>query len=435
EDAEILASAGIQINGNGTVTFMKADNAGSSGAERDLSLDTDSVAETLRTKLQSKGVALDFEAKSLTFDTAALQKNMSGAMFKLPDAFSTYADDDVKAALENIGDIMDSGYFMLTNKSILQGEKTINSYLEGMINSKDIPVKVTNAIGNIDALIQREGASAAENISEWASAIIMPSPIDPNKMTDEIEAAFGLIGITFSTYAGQYMMQVSNTGEHMYDGITMLDKEKWMSLDESLREALTGLGVTVTDMGNEVMVDLSGTFENGITDIVNLFIAQPDVWNKLPDTVKEYMAKAGLVSEEGFLILQNISEGRLTAIQDTFIAKWEGITADTLAEQITLCDGTQTNLAELKNKVDNGLLQVAGIVDASDIPELAKNQIAVPFENLPGDIQEALQGQDGLAGKLVGSAVILGNATYEAFVPLISEVTKASDTATSTAGT
>lgn len=433
EDAEILASAGIQINGDGTVTFMKAENAGNTGATRDLMLDATSFSDSVVAALQSQSIALDFEAKSLNFDTASLQENLTGAMFKLPDNFSAYASEQVKEALENIGDIMDSGYFMITDQAVLNGNKTIQGYLDGMIGAENVNTKVATALGNIDALIHQEGATVAANIAEWADGIVMPSPIPEEEMTAEIEAAFAEIGVSFTEYAGQYMMVVNQAGEHLYDGITYVDKEKWMSLDASLRTALEDLGVTVTEVGNQVMVDLSGTFNNGINDVVNLFIAQPDVWNQIPESVRAYLEQAGIVSEEGWLVLKNIGEGKLTEIQGAWITLWDGISDDTLNTQIETIDGTKTNLATLESAVDDGLLKIAGVVDSSEIPTLTENQIAVPFKNLPPEIQEALQGQEGLKGKLEGSNIILENATKSAFAGMLEELSAAATSAEGTA--
>lgn len=433
EDAEILASAGIQINGDGTVTFMKAENAGNTGATRDLMLDATSFSDSVIAALQSQSIALDFEAKSLNFDTASLQENLTGAMFKLPDNFSAYASEQVKEALENIGDIMDSGYFMITDQAVLNGNRTIQGYLDGMIGAENVNSKVATALGNIDALIHQEGATVAANIAEWADGIVMPSPIPEEEMTAEIEAAFAEIGVSFEEYAGQYMMIVNQAGEHLYDGITYVDKEKWMSLDASLRTALEDLGVTVTEVGNQVMVDLSGTFNNGINDVVNLFIAQPDVWNQIPETVRAYLEQAGIVSEEGWLVLKNIGEGKLTEIQGAWITLWDGISAETLNTQIETVDGTKTNLATLEAAVDDGLLKIAGVVDSSEIPELTENQIAVPFKNLPPEIQEALQGQEGLKGKLEDADIILENATKTAFAGMLDELSAAATNAEGTA--
>ena len=433
EDAEILASAGIQINGDGTITFMKAENAGNTGTTRDLMLDATSFSDSVIAALQSRSIALDFEAKSLNFDTAALQENLTGAMFKLPDNFSAYTSEQVKEALENIGDIMDSGYFMITDQAVLNGNKTIQGYLDGMIGAENVNAKVATALGNIDALIHQEGATVAANIAEWADSIVMPSPIPKAQMTEEIEAAFAEVNTHFIEYAGQYMMVVENTGEHLYDGITKIDKEKWMSLDASLRTALEDFGVTVTDVGNQVLVDLSGTFNNGINDIVNLFIAQPDVWNQLPEAIRAYLEQSCIVSEEGWLVLKNIGEGKLTEIQGAWITLWDGISEETLNTQLETVDGTQTNLATLEAAVDDGLLKIAGVVDSSEIPELTENQKAVPFKNLPPEIQEALQGQEGLKGKLEGSNIILENATKSAFAGMREELCAAATSAEGTA--
>lgn len=166
---------------------------------------------------------------------------------------------------------------------------------------------------------------------------------------------------------------------------------------------------------------------------MNLFIAQPDVWNQIPEAVRTYLEQAGIVSEEGWLVLKNIGEGKLTEIQGAWITLWDGISAETLNTQIETIDGTKTNLATLEAAVDDGLLKIAGVVDSSEIPTLTENQIAVPFKNLPPEIQEALQGQEGLKGKLEGSNIILENATKSAFAGMLEELSAAATSAEGTA--
>ena len=434
-DAEILAQAGIQINGDGSVTFMKPMTEGKTGTERtNFTLSLDSFSAKNLTDLQTNGITVDVNAGKVNIDASMVQQAMDGAMFKLPTNFGSYASDQVKEALENIGDIMDSGYFMLTDKSILAGDQTIEGYLEGLLGNENINEKVSTALGNIDDLMHQEGATVAENLAEWASAIVLDSPIPVDQMTDELQAAFAELGIHFQEYGGEYKMIIDQLGQHLYDGVTVLDKEEWESVDADVRAALEELGVTVTEVGNQVMIDLNGAFDNGINDVVALFIDQPEVWDKLPESVKAYMEAVCGESETGLLTLKQVASGILTQVGDDWVLKWDAIKEDTLNQQIELNDGTTTNLADLKQKVDDGILKVSQVIEGSDIPELTENQIAVPFKNLPPEIQEALQSQEGLKGKLEDSQIILENATTTAFAGMLTALNSAAGEAVGTAG-
>lgn len=409
EDVSVLAQAGIQINSDGTIDFMRAINEEVTGNERTMNLDASSFSQAILDALGGVNIGIDFDTSQLTFGgMAGVKDKMSGAMFALPANIKQYLSKEMTEALSGLGTVMDSGYLMITNKAVLNGTMTIQEYVNAMAGGVDtLSPKVLEALQNVDALIQQEGASVADNIIEWANGVVIPSPIKAEQLTPEIEAAFAQIGISFTEYGEEFLMVINSTGEHIKDGMTLIDAEKWNEIDADIRKALEDMGVIVTTVGNQVMVDLGNTFDNGIYDVVALFTEQPEVWNQIPDAVKQTLVDAGVVTEGELIKIKTLMDGKLTDIADGWIATWD-----------SLAQPTKDALAKLGLNVDDGLLKIDQIVDAADIPELVDGQIAVPFEELPEEIREAL-GAQGLEGELKGKTVVLSNATSEAFAGMM----------------
>lgn len=428
QDVEILASAGIQINGDGTVTFMKAMNEAVTGSQRDFKLTADSFSDDVLQALSNYSIGLNFDASTLDFDPNTIAQKMSGAMFKLPDTFGQFRSKQVKELLEGLGKEMDSGYFMITNKAILNGQQTMSEYIKAMGSSKFNP-KIIKAFENIDKLIADKGRTTSENIMEWANSIVVPSPIRADQITSEMEEAFREIGISFEQYGNDFLMVINQTGEHLKDGINVVDAEKWFKLDEDLRKGLKGIGVTVTDVlghdvteaaeaaGNQVMVDLSATFENGLTDVVSLFLDSPDLLDKIPEDLRARFEEAGFITQEGFTMLQNVLGGEFVKTTDGWIATWDGLTM-----------ATNAALTDMGLVTRNGLLQVMEAADECQIGRQLDNSVVCYFEDLPEDIRQTLTGGDtSLEAKLRGSKVALRDASKEAFADMLSVIGGAED--------
>lgn len=260
-DIEVLAQAGIQINSDGTVSFMKALNENTTGTEREASLTADDLSKYVLDTLAGSGITINAGEKSagVDLDSAALAGNMTSAMFR-----STLSSGEVSQAmldaLSGLGRVLDSGYIEITNKAVLNGEMTIAEYIDSMGAAADrLSPEVRDALLRIDAVIAQGGEASAQAAAEWADGITMKSPIDADELTPEIQAAFKEIGISFAYEGDQLMMVINRLGDNLKDGMTLIPEETWDTLNESVKMGLRALGVTWTTEAGMVKVDISST--------------------------------------------------------------------------------------------------------------------------------------------------------------------------------
>lgn len=432
KDAEILASAGIQINSDGTITFMKAEQASVTGAERsNADLDPSVFSQYVLDTLKGASLEINFEAGELKFDPKEIGSNMYGAMFKLPDDWKKIAEPEIQAALSQLGNVMDSGYVMITDKSVLNGEQTIKGFVRGLVGDNKVNEQVSEALGGIDALIHQEGQSVVDNITEWADAITIPSPFTPEELNEDMKAMFETMGIHFVEYGDEFLMQINQTGEHIKDGCVMLDADYWNDLPASLRGALEEMGVEVTEVGNQVMVDLSATMEAGIGNLVSLYTERPDLWDQLPEGIKTALQACILETDNGMLELINSIDGKLVQVGDAWVTSWESISDQSLEVIGRNNLGVETKLSELKTALDTGLVEISRVITEKDLPTLADDEIAVPFNELPEDIKKSLTGPGGLSSAMTNGLVAVKNVEKEQLQEIVGNAqTAASDVGT-----
>lgn len=408
-DAEILAEAGIQINSDGTISFMNALNEGVTGAERDMSLTAEAFSKSVLDSLsKNSGIAINFETGTLDFgDYSKVTKNMSSALFAMPSNIKNQLSEEMRDVIAQIGKVTDSGYLQITNKSILSGRQTIRQFIESAGHTVDeLSPQVYNALMTIDALIQEGGGTIEENIIEWANGVVVPSPISADQLTPEIEAAFEKIGISFEEQSGQLMMVINQTGEKLTNGVTLISADKWNQLDEEIRNALTALGVTATQYGNDMMINLNGVMDSGIANIVSLFVDQPDLWNQIPDSVRQYLEEAGIITHDQLIEIQTTLSGGLVTITDGWVASWS-----TLGPEVE----KSMNAAGLNTQ--NGLAEIHKYVGDANVGTMLEEGVVCYFDDLPPEIQEAM---NAAGENLKGSKVILETATNEAVGGMLS---------------
>ena len=408
-DAEILAEAGIQINSDGTISFMNALNEGVTGAERDMSLTAEAFSKSVLDSLsKNSGIAINFETGTLDFgDYSKVTKNMSSALFAMPSNIKNQLSEEMRDVIAQIGKVTDSGYLQITNKSILSGSQTIRQFIESAGHTVDeLSPQVYNALMTIDALIQEGGGTIEENIIEWANGVVVPSPISAEQLTPEIEAAFEKIGISFEEQSGQLMMVINQTGENLTNGITLISADKWNQLDEEIRNALTALGVTATQYGNDMMINLNGVMDGGIANIVSLFVDQPDLWNQIPDSVRQYLEEAGIITHDQLIEIQTTLSGGLVTITDGWVASWS-----------TLGPEVEKSMNEAGLDTQNGLAEIHKYVGDADVGTMLDEGVVCYFDDLPPEIQEAM---NAAGENLKGSKVTLETATNEAVGGMLS---------------
>ena len=417
KEAEILAEAGIQFNGNGTVSAMYSSNEEKTGSTRALSLKEGSFNTELLDKMAAKGITLDFDAKSVDFGNFdKLADKTVAAYFAMSTDVENKVTDQMRKTLASIGNITESGFFEITNKAILGGNSSMKAALD-KLDWSGITLDVKDQLYNIAELVDKEGGTVQDNILEWANGIRIPSPFKADELTDEVKAGFAAVGVSFEEGADGLYMVISNTGEKLTNGITLINSDKWAELSETTLEALRTLGVSWTEVGNQTMVDLTGVYDAGIGQIVSLFVDQPDLWQQLPDTVKEVLGNVAVASGTELLEIQTlidqnlvdigtIVDSNLAEIGNGWITSWEALEPE-----------TRTALENTGLTVNNGMLQIKGYVEGAELPETVNEEALVPFSELPPEIQAYLeetgQNVEGMRYDL-GEAVEVGFSDFQA---------------------
>lgn len=383
DEASILAEAGIQVNSNGTVSFMYNHNEERTGNERDIALSAEHFSQAIIDQLGEYSISLNFDTSEIEFGNFdKVKESMTAAMFKLSDSIGVQMSENMEKIIADIGTVTEDGFLKITNEAVLSGDATLKSALDAL-NWTGVSDIVKNQFYSIAALVDKEGRTVQDNLIDWANAVVVPSPIKEEDLTEEILTAFRSIGIAFTGAGEEFQMIISNTGEAITNGFTLISKEKWESLTTETVTALEALGVKTTEAGNQVIVDLSQVMEEGAGDIVAVFVNKPELWDQLPDTVKQYLEEAGIVADEQLLeINRNIGKWLVETI-DGWIASWESIDQP-----------TKDALATLGLDVNEGMLAIAGYIDGADIPETIDREALVPFNALPEELQTALSQVD-----------------------------------------
>lgn len=407
-EAEILAQAGIQINDDGSWSFMRASYEEKTGSQRELELDQGAFNEDLLAKMQKNNMTIDFTTGTLDFNGFEdFKDKATAAFFKMSDDVNIKLTDKMRKTLASVGNVTESGFFEITNKAILSGNKSMTDALDAL-DWSGVTDDVKTQLYNIAALIDSEGGSVQENIWEWANGITIPSPFSNEELTEEVKAGFAAVGVSFEEGANGLMMTISNTGEWLTNGVTLIDSEKWASLSEQTLAALSTLGVQWTEVGNQTMVDLNGVYDAGIGNIVSLFVDQPDLWNQLPETVREVLGSVAVASGEELLEIQTQIGQDLVEISDGWITAWEALAPETTRA-----------LSEMGVATDNGMLSIKGYVEGAEIPELLDNEVLVPFSKLPPEVQAELE---ATGQNVEGMKFVLGQAAETGFSDLKSVI-------------
>lgn len=422
-DIEVLAQAGIQINSDGTVSFMKALNENTTGTEREASLTADDLSKYILDTLAGSGITINAGEKSagVNLDSAALAGSMTSAMFR-----STLSSGEVSQAmmdaLSGLGRVLDSGYIEITNKAVLNGEMTIAEYIDSMGAAADrLSPEVRDALLRIDAVIAQGGEASAQAAAEWADGITMKSPIDADELTPEIQAAFKEIGISFAYEGDQLMMVINRLGDNLKDGMTLIPEETWDTLNESVKMGLRALGVTWTTEAGMVKVDISNTLGSLVStnDITPSITA---AFDQLGYTFSYNGDRiVGILDEKGNLVKNNllkIPEEIYNTIDPAVITALEDLGADIsltggqamidLSALISTGVGdvvaTFVEQPELWNQIPEQVkatLEQAGIVTEEGLLKINSKTISglqpigekwVGFwENMPEDTREAME--------------------------------------------
>lgn len=417
DDIAILAQAGIQINSDGTITFMKAQNENTTGTERVIDLQLTAVAPAVLQSLKEAGLTIDFGGGgtelNLSIDT--LSKNMTSALFKLAEDLSGSVSDKMRETLAGLGEITESGYFKITNPDVLQGKQTIAGYLASLGDKlEDVSPEVKYALMKIQEVMNIDGQATAKSIATWANGIAIESPFSADELTDEMRESFQKIGVTFTEEDDKLIMIINQAGQQLKDGVTLIPNETWDNLNTDVITALQNLGVTMTKTSGGVMVDVSGTMQKGINNIVALYTQQPEIWGLLPESVRTVLEQCGIASNNGMLQLNADQLYALMTMKGQWFDTWSSV-YEKLGPEL------QTALSQAGVDTSTGMATIKKYVDESSIPDGVKDFVIVPFESIPGAVRDNM---GEVANELTGQKVVIYNATATAFSDMTRAVTE-----------
>lgn len=411
DDVTLLAKAGIQINADGTVQMMYAGSAATSGAERTWSLSKEDVAEVVNKSLSKSGISIDYDTSELNFgDFATVADEMTSAVFALPESVQGRLTLDIKDALSAVGVTIDDEFIQITNKAILQGNKSLAAVIAGL-DWDNVDKTTRDQIEKIAKFIDGEGDEIQNNIIEWANGITIPSPVAFEDLSAYIVQAFREAGISFQVGAAnltaeeqrwaeeigvsliegtsKLQMVISNTGDALANGTQLLDAEDWYNLvgpDEAktaVGQLLEELGVTWKEKGGIAAVDISDAMSKSAEDMIAAFVDRPEAWDQLPAAVQEAFGRVIMETDTGMLAIMNSIDTNILQIGDAWAVAWEGLTEE-----------TQQALNTLGFTVQSGVVTFKGYLIDGGIPETVNRELLVPFQELPEEIQEQLRQTD-----------------------------------------
>lgn len=450
-DASVLAEAGIQVYGDGTVAFSYArENADElTGAGRtstklsELRTPTQIIngevvkgestgriaelSEAATQNLAESGLtfSLDGLETQVTLEIEKLRENMHAALYKLPADIDASLPDAMKKAIANVGRVTEDGYLEITNKQVLAGEKTIEEVVKATNGAwESLSPEIQNAISNISSLITAGntelnaklgilGNDVQENITTFADAIQIISPLKKEELDTEILEFFNSIGVTFDEQQGQLYMNISKTGEFYTKGMSLIPIDTWNRLDEETIQHLAAIGVNAVQMGNQMCIDVSSTMDKGAQDIIAAFVDKPDQWALLPETVKKQLADTLHLTEDQMILINNEMDMRSKLLTDNWVMTWDSLGPE-----------ADEDLKDAATKINSGFATITGIVDSADVPGILEDEVAVPFASLPDSVKKSLTGGDeSLEKKLSGSYATLKDATKRAFEGMSDEAT------------
>lgn len=391
-EAKILAEAGIQLNSNGTITMMYSNNGDVTGNKRRLSLGQDEFSQDFIDAFGTYDITLDFENGEIDFGNFdELKGKMTSAMFKLSDDINNKLTDPMREVFATVGKVTDDGFLEITNSSILSGNTAMTAILDGL-DWTGVSDVVKDQLYNVAELVDQGGRSIQDNIIEWANAIRVPSPVAKVDIADDVETYFREFGTAFETQyetiedeiVEKTSMIISNTGERLHNGVVLISADKWNSLSAEVRAALELLDVEVTSSGNQVIVDLSHIMEDGADHVIEVFVDQPELWEQIPETFRQYLEEGGIVAYNGVLGIKRNIESGLVELTDGWLLELDNFNEET----------RQALEGKLHVTLESGLVALNGYIEGADIPETVNKEALVPFQELPQEIQDALSQVD-----------------------------------------
>lgn len=463
QQVDILAQAGIRINADGSVTGMYRGEDGKTGSVRNTSLAERELSAEAIQGLAKYKTTIDFELGQIDFgDFEVYKKELTGAIFDLSSELASGYSLETQNLLDQIGTLSTDGYLQIESDQILKGNKTFKTVLDGL-DWSGVNSEIKDRLYGIAELVESD-TTVQQGFVDWADGIVVPSPIPVETLNAAIIKDFQDIGISF-TYGGKVLddatgelvkiddktetilknlgvtitsgteglqMVISNAGDKLSKGQSLLDIDDWREMlgigasgdiDKAFAEAkeaaqkgidglladgqvnigalLAALGVTWETKGGQVLVDITGMMEQGADEIVAAFVERPELWDQLPETVKEALGEALTETGDGLLQIVNATDNGMLQLGNTMFIAWNKLDTDTQAQleamYSALDAGVRQDYEKLGLTSAEGINGLKGYIKGGKLPDTVREEMLIPFEKLPPAIQKELQAADANA--------------------------------------
>lgn len=347
-EVTVLATAGIQINSDGTITFANARTEDMAGTTRGADYDAKDVSAAERATLAAAGIYLEgangTSNNQLTLDDKLIRGAVTEAMFDMSGILGSQSAAaatilsglieivdgngnavDYEKVSEGLGMFSEeTGMFTLTNKAILSGEKTIADWFaeyESALteNGSVISESTKEALLALQTALTTDLNGAATNGAvtfDWAKGIGLTLEGSIDNFSEQTLATLREMGIELTDYDGQLKAVISNYSNELTDGTTVISSAEFAKLSDTTKAALKDMGVEFTEVGNWVAVDVSKTIGSSLDKLRAAYMVTPDAINNTSAAFQKWLQDIGMLDAENNLLQWNPQQSTYLSVVD-----------------------------------------------------------------------------------------------------------------------
>ena len=444
-EVTVLATAGIQINSDGTITFANARTEDMAGTTRGADYDAKDVSAAERATLAAAGIYLEgangTSNNQLTLDDKLIRSAVTEAMFDMSGILGSQSAAaatvlsglveivdgngnavDYEKISEGLGMFSEeTGMFTLTNKAILSGEKTIADWFDEYEaalteNGSVISESTKEALLAIQKALTTDLNGATTNGAvtfDWAKGIGLTLEGSIDNFSEQTLATLREMGIELTDYDGQLKAVISNYSNELTNGTTVISSAEFAKLSDATKTALNDMGVKFTEVGNWVAVDVSDTIGNSLDKLRAAYMVTPDAINNTSTAFQKWLQDIGMLDAENNLLQWNPQQSTYlsvvdedatdeynkrfaTALQyaDSARATLDKAAADSdlkteyIANNLTYIDVLSYDAWQALDKNGNGIIEAS---------EQVANGVAISLEEADADLVRQLAAYYGYA--------------------------------------
>lgn len=347
-EVTVLATAGIQINSDGTITFANARTEDMAGTTRGADYDAKDVSAAERATLAAAGIYLEgangTSNNQLTLDDKLIRSAVTEAMFDMSGILGSQSAAaatilsglievvdgngnavDYEKVSEGLGMFSEeTGMFTLTNKAILSGEKTIADWFaeyESALteNGSVISESTKEALLALQTALTTDlnGTSTNGAVTfDWARGIGLTLEGSIDNFSEQTLATLREMGIELTDYDGQLKAVISNYSNELTDGTTVISSAEFAKLSDTTKTALKDMGVEFTEVGNWVAVDVSKTIGSSLDKLRAAYMVTPDAINNTSAAFQKWLQDIGMLDAENNLLQWNPQQSTYLSVVD-----------------------------------------------------------------------------------------------------------------------